>query len=92
MRRKHLSLLGFLGLLVTACAITAGGGAAGAANGVSPMLVKGPQATPAGVSAGGAGASYGLFTCQVGLSVGQCYDPVPDAHGVRHRLSDRSGV
>ena len=85
MRRRHLSLLVLLGLLVTAVAITAAGGAASAANGVSTLLVKGPQASPAGVSAGGgAGPSYSLFSCQVGLSLGQCYDPyqMRTAYGV----------
>ena len=37
----------------------------------SPMLKVGPQATPANT----VGPSYGLFTCQVGLSTATCYDP-----------------
>jgi subtilase family serine protease len=47
------------------------GGVTAVATGAMPMLVKGPMATPADVSA----PDYGLFTCQVGRSVGQCYDP-----------------
>jgi subtilase family serine protease len=75
MRRRHLSLLVLLALLIAAVAITAAGGAAKAAAGVSPMLERGPLAAPAGVSANGTGPSYGLFSCQVGRNVGQCYDP-----------------
>lgn len=36
--------------------------------------------TPAKVQAGAAGPQYSLFTCQVGLSVGQCYDPYQMRH------------
>jgi subtilase family serine protease len=43
----------------------------GSFKGASPMFLMGPQAEPAAV----AGPDYGLFNCQVGLSVGQCYDP-----------------
>jgi subtilase family serine protease len=39
--------------------------------GASPMFVMGPQAQPAAV----AGPEYGLFTCQVGMTPYQCYDP-----------------
>jgi len=42
----------------------------------APFLEKGPQAIPASV----AGPGYGLFSCQVGLSVGQCYDPYQMRH------------
>jgi subtilase family serine protease len=47
---------------------------------VHPMLVVGPQAVPAAVS----GPGYGLFSCQVGLSVGQCFDPyqIRKAYGI----------
>lgn len=38
---------------------------------VLPNLLRGPNAIPADV----AGPGYGLFGCQVGRSVGQCYDP-----------------
>jgi subtilase family serine protease len=43
---------------------------------VHPAIVRGPYATPASV----AGPGYGLFSCQVGLSVGQCYDPYQMRH------------
>ena len=40
---------------------------------ISPAVVMGPQATPAPVSSG---ASYGVFTCQLGEIPGvTCYDP-----------------
>jgi len=47
---------------------------------MSPALRLGPQETLANVSPGGAGPQYGLFACQVGLSVGQCYDPYQMRH------------
>lgn len=52
---------------------------------MSTFLEKGPLAEPAGVTATSAtGVNYGLFTCQVGLSTGQCYDPyqMRTAYGV----------
>ncbi len=42
-----------------------------------PFLVLGPQAEPTGAVAD---PGYGLFRCQVGLSVGQCYDPYQMRH------------
>jgi subtilase family serine protease len=43
---------------------------------MSPTLRLGTQESFAGVQSGSAaGPLYGLFSCQVGLSVGQCYDP-----------------
>jgi hypothetical protein len=53
---------------------------------VSPRLVRGPEAIPAGVTAGpnggAAGPNYGLFTCQVvGLNPNvTCYDPYQMRH------------
>jgi len=47
---------------------------AGAHTVVSPMFEIGPQAELTDVTAS-ASPNYGLFSCQVGLSVGQCYDP-----------------
>jgi len=44
---------------------------------LSPMLQVGPQAIPV---AAAAGANYGLFTCQVGLSSATCYDPYEMRH------------
>lgn len=38
---------------------------------VSPLGLRGPQAAQVAIAEPG----YGLFSCQVGLSVGQCYDP-----------------
>ncbi len=56
---------------------------AGASSGAAPMLVKGPMAIPANVNSP-TGPNYGLFTCQVGLGTGQCYDPyqMRTAYGV----------
>ena len=55
--------------------LLAGAGASLAHDTASPMFTmdKAP-AVPAGVTAPGS-PSYGLFSCQVGLSTGQCYDP-----------------
>jgi subtilase family serine protease len=48
---------------------------------MSPVLRMGSQETFAGMQAGiGTGPLYGLFTCQVGRSVGQCYDPYEMRH------------
>jgi subtilase family serine protease len=56
--------------------VPAAAGAARAGSVASPSLVRGPQAIPANV----AGPNYGLFSCQVGLSTGQCYDPYQMRH------------
>jgi subtilase family serine protease len=48
---------------------------ASVATGAMPFLEKGPQAIPVDATANTAGTTYGLFSCQVGLSVGQCFDP-----------------
>jgi subtilase family serine protease len=45
-------------------------------SGVSTFLHRGPMAIPANVP----GPGYGLFNCQVGLSVGACYDPYQIRH------------
>jgi subtilase family serine protease len=42
---------------------------------MSPVLAVGPQAVPAKVTSSGSGPSYGLFTCQLGLTPFSCYDP-----------------
>jgi hypothetical protein len=43
---------------------------------MAPFLKAGPQAIPVDA----AGPGYGLFNCQVGLSVGACYDPYQMRH------------
>ncbi len=50
------------------------------AAGASPMSVR--LATPESVAvpAGSGGPQYGLFSCQVGLSLGACYDPYQMRH------------
>lgn len=45
---------------------------------MKPGVRLGWQETPANVPAGG--PQYGIFTCQLGLSVGQCYDPFQMRH------------
>jgi subtilase family serine protease len=56
--------------------VAAPGSAAGVRSVASPFLRVGPQAIPANV----AGPGYGLFGCQVGQSVGACYDPYQMRH------------
>jgi subtilase family serine protease len=50
----------------------------------STFFVMGPKADAAGVTASLGGPTYGLFNCQLGLSIGQCYDPyqMRKAYGV----------
>jgi subtilase family serine protease len=50
--------------------------AAGHRSYVSPLTKVGPQATPVAAT----GPGYGLYSCQVGLSTGQCYDPYQMRH------------
>lgn len=45
------------------------------AAGPAPFVEIGPMATLADATATVGGVTYGLRTCQVGLSVGQCFDP-----------------
>lgn len=52
------------------------GSAASVRSSASPFLRVGPQAIPAAAP----GPGYGLFSCQVGLSVGACYDPYQMRH------------
>jgi subtilase family serine protease len=56
---------------------------AAAATGASPARVGGMQVSPQATPAGPVG-DYGLFSCQVGRSTGQCYDPyqMRKAYGV----------
>ena len=71
---KTLFVLATLTLLVILAPLASGADRAGSQ--VSPFLKVGPLAIPAGVAAPG----YGLFNCQVGLSVGACYDPYQMRH------------
>src|SRR5216683_6364337 len=54
--------------------------AAGPRQIMSPFLRLGSQEILANVPAGVVAPQYGLFGCQVGLSVGQCYDPFQMRH------------
>jgi subtilase family serine protease len=62
----------------------AGATVVGVTTSASTFFVLGPKADPAGVTASLGGPSYGLFSCQLGLSTGQCYDPyqMRKAYGV----------
>ncbi len=67
----------FLSLvMVVVAAVPVSAVAVSAGTFVSPFLEKGPKAALANISAPG----YQLFSCQVGLSVGQCYDPYQMRH------------
>lgn len=74
MKAKLLYSL-FTILMLISSSIGMAGSAVAPASGALPFLQKGPLATPADVTATSDGTSYGLFKCQVGKSVGQCYDP-----------------
>ncbi|HWZ71074.1 MAG TPA: S53 family peptidase [Casimicrobiaceae bacterium] len=54
--------------------------AAGPRHTMSPFLRLASQEILANVPAGVVAPQYGLFGCQVGLSVGQCYDPFQMRH------------
>jgi subtilase family serine protease len=56
--------------------VAAPGSAANVRSSASPLLKVGPRAIPATAP----GPGYGLFSCQVGLSVGACYDPYQMRH------------
>ena len=47
---------------------------------MTPLLRLGPQETLAQAQGGVTAPNYGLFSCQVGHSVGQCYDPYQMRH------------
>jgi subtilase family serine protease len=63
-------------LTLTISLVPPAGRAADVRSAVSPFLKLGDQAIPTGVADPG----YGLFKCQVGLSVGACYDPYQMRH------------
>ena len=68
------SVLAALALVVSLA--PGAGTVASAASSASPLSTMGPQAIPASVS----GPGYGLFSCQLGLSIGACYDPYQMQH------------
>ena len=76
--RKRVQLV--LAAATLALALAPGAAAvAQAHNSVSPSFAMDhTRMTSAGVTA--PGANYSLFSCQVGLSVGQCYDPYQMRH------------
>jgi subtilase family serine protease len=56
--------------------VAAPGSAANVRSSASPLLKVGPRAIPTTAP----GPGYGLFSCQVGLDVGACYDPYQMRH------------
>lgn len=61
---------------LTLCLAPTPGKVAKRRSSVSPFIKVGPQETQSSV----AGPGYGLFSCQVGLSTGACYDPYQMRH------------
>jgi len=88
MRSKLLATLLTFALFIGS-GLPVAGSAGAAASGAMPFLEKGPLASPAGVTTSTVGVSYGLFGCQVGQSVGQCYDPyqMRTAYGIDSLIS-----
>ena len=83
MKSKFLGTFLVIALLIGLC-FPLVSGTASAAPGSKPLLERGPLAIPVDITASTAGPAYGLFSCQVGLNVGQCYDPyqMRKAYGV----------
>jgi subtilase family serine protease len=74
---KVLVILALIAGLASVAPFAAQAQIAGKAAGkVHPNALRSPDA----ISAAAAGPGYGLRTCQVGLSVGQCYDPFQVRH------------
>jgi subtilase family serine protease len=75
MRTLRILSVSAAGALLVALAPTAGS-VPRAGSLMSPFLKVGPQAIPTAA----AGPSYGLFTCQLGLTAYTCYDPYQMRH------------
>jgi subtilase family serine protease len=73
---KTLRILSVLATATLIIGLVPAAAVARSGPGVTPSLVLGPKAIPAGVG----GLDYSLFSCQVGLSVGACYDPYQMRH------------
>jgi subtilase family serine protease len=71
--RNALSVFAVVAVISLAAGLAA---VASAGTSVVPYVVVGPKAAPAAAI----GPGYGLFNCQVGLSVGACYDPYQMQH------------
>lgn len=85
--RRAFRRLGFMGVLAALAAVAFAAVSASAATPSANQMQVNPVMTPAPAAdstATGAGTTYRLRTCQVGLSVGQCYDPyqMRKAYGV----------
>ena len=75
---KRITLFVISSMLVAA-GFPAAAGVAAVATSATPLLQKGPKAIPVNATSA-SGPKYGLFSCQVGLSEGQCYDPYQMRH------------
>ena len=73
-------LVGYAAVAQTDGAKSPALGPVGSQHFMTPGVRLGWQETPANVQASVRGPQYGLFTCQLGLSVGQCYDPYQMRH------------
>jgi subtilase family serine protease len=65
--------------------------AAGPRHTMSPFLRLGSQEILADIPAGVVAPQYGLFSCQVGLSTGACYDPFQMRHAYQIDLLINAG-
>ena len=69
-------IIGLASVAFIGAGVPTAGGITGIKARVQPAAIRGPEAIPADV----AGPNYGLFRCQVGLSIGACYDPYQMRH------------
>ncbi len=83
---KIQRVIGWLGALLLLAAQPLVPQLSASTQAMSTFFVRGPQAEPANVTAA---PGYGLFSCQVGLSTGQCYDPyqMRRAYGINSLIS-----
>jgi subtilase family serine protease len=73
---KTLRILSVLATAALIIGLVPAAASARSESGATPSLVLGPKAIPASVG----GLDYSLFSCQLGLSVGACYDPYQMRH------------
>jgi subtilase family serine protease len=86
---KLRSLLTLAASAAVMFSVAAPAAATAVASGVSPQLERGPRAVKTAVKAKAHGG-YGIFSCQLGQSVGQCYDPyqMRHAYGIDSLIAD----
>ena len=73
-------LMPLVALSIAGIASAAGPAKAAARGTMAPFLRLSSQESLAAAPGGVAGPQYGLFSCQVGLSTGACYDPYQMRH------------